>query len=149
MKGHSTLSLEDSLSGDCDVEKNGKWSYICAVGSQEYQVVCTRPDITSTDVDMLDKFDRGLQTDIQVFVDFDYAMGRSITSRYELRLVASIATDALVKGGSRSEVPAQVEVATYRMRSELGSRASYYGSKSSKQTLTYLIVGNVHGLIQK
>ncbi|GJY64077.1 hypothetical protein Tco_0465537 [Tanacetum coccineum] len=89
------------------------------------------------DVGMLDKFDRGLQTDIQVFVDFVYAMGRSIThmealsttkavymtfteawkkeiwlkgllteSRYKLRLVAGIATSALVKGGSRSEVPA-------------------------------------------
>ncbi|GKB54946.1 hypothetical protein Tco_0905699 [Tanacetum coccineum] len=49
------------------------------VGSQEYRVVCTRLDIASTDVGMLDKFDHGLQTDIQVFVDFDYVMGRSIT----------------------------------------------------------------------
>ncbi|GKE15363.1 hypothetical protein Tco_1422940, partial [Tanacetum coccineum] len=65
--------------GDCDVEKNGKWSYTYAVGSQEYQVVCTRPDIASAGVDMLDEFDRGLQTNVQVFVDFDYAMGRSIT----------------------------------------------------------------------
>nr|GEU50226.1 reverse transcriptase domain-containing protein [Tanacetum cinerariifolium] len=76
LEGHSILSLEGSLSGDCDVEKN-------------------------------DKFDCGLQTDIQVFVDFDYSMGRSIT-------VMGIATGALVKGGSRSEVPAQVEVAAYR-----------------------------------
>ncbi|GKC59217.1 hypothetical protein Tco_1086815 [Tanacetum coccineum] len=35
-------------------------------------------------------------------------------SRYELSLVAGIATGALVKGGSRSEVPAQVEAAAYR-----------------------------------
>ena len=42
-------------------------------------MVCTRPDIASVDVGMLDRFDRGLQTDVQVFVDFDYAMGRSIT----------------------------------------------------------------------
>nr|GEW83901.1 cytochrome P450 CYP82D47-like [Tanacetum cinerariifolium] len=107
LEGHSILSLEGSLSGVCDVEKN--------------------------DVGMLDKFDHGLQTDVQVFVDFDYAMGRSITvmgymtftkawkkkiwlkkllteSGYELRLVASIATGTLVKGSSRSEVPAQVEV---------------------------------------
>nr|GEY85653.1 hypothetical protein [Tanacetum cinerariifolium] len=34
-------------------------------------------------------------------------------SRYELRLVAGIATSALVKGGFRSEVPAQVEVVAY------------------------------------
>nr|GEY06995.1 retrotransposon protein, putative, Ty1-copia subclass [Tanacetum cinerariifolium] len=33
----------------------------------------------STDVGMLDVFDRGLQTDVHVFVDFDYTMGRSIT----------------------------------------------------------------------
>nr|GEV06894.1 zinc finger, CCHC-type [Tanacetum cinerariifolium] len=50
LEGHSILSLEGSLSRDCDVKKNG----------------------------MLDKFDRGLQTDVQVFVDFDYAMERSI-----------------------------------------------------------------------
>ncbi|PWA71473.1 hypothetical protein CTI12_AA280520 [Artemisia annua] len=79
LEGHSILSLESSLSGDCDVEKNGKLSYTYAVGSREYQMVCTRPDIASVDVGMLDRFDHGLQTDIQVFVDFDYAMGRSIT----------------------------------------------------------------------
>ncbi|GKC85842.1 peroxidase 9, partial [Tanacetum coccineum] len=97
LKGYSILSLECSLSGDCDVEKNG----------------------------MLDKFDRGLQTDVQVFVDFDYAMaaymtltgawkkkiwlkGLLVESGYELSLVAGIATGALVKGGSWSEVPAQM-----------------------------------------
>nr|GFC07995.1 zinc finger, CCHC-type [Tanacetum cinerariifolium] len=79
LEGHSILLLEGSLSGDCDVEKNGKWSCIYAVGSQEYQMVCMRPGIASTDVGMLDGFDRGLQTYVQVFVDFDYAMGRSIT----------------------------------------------------------------------
>ncbi|GJW49394.1 hypothetical protein Tco_0090745 [Tanacetum coccineum] len=79
LEGHSILSLEDSLSGDCDVEKNGKRSYRYVVGSQEYQVICIRPDITSAIVDMLDGFDRGLQTNVQVFVDFDYAIGRSIT----------------------------------------------------------------------
>ncbi|GKA60667.1 hypothetical protein Tco_0760074, partial [Tanacetum coccineum] len=54
LKGHSTLSLEDSLLGDCDVEKNGNWSYIYmrleARSSQSW-----------------------------FFDDFDYAMGRSIT----------------------------------------------------------------------
>nr|GFA73601.1 zinc finger, CCHC-type [Tanacetum cinerariifolium] len=80
LEGHSILSSEGSLSGDCDVEKNGKWSCIYAVESQEYQVVCTRLDIAFADVSMLNKFDRRLQTDVQVFVDFDYAMGRSITS---------------------------------------------------------------------
>nr|GEV23663.1 zinc finger, CCHC-type [Tanacetum cinerariifolium] len=50
---------EDSLSGDCDVEKNGKGAYRYAVGSQEYQVICTRPNIASAGVDILDGFDRG------------------------------------------------------------------------------------------
>ncbi|GJW55005.1 zinc finger, CCHC-type containing protein, partial [Tanacetum coccineum] len=80
LEGHSILSLEGSLSGDCDVEKNGNWSRIYAVESQEYQMVCTRLDISSADVGMLDKFDCGLQTNVQVFVDFDYVMGRSITA---------------------------------------------------------------------
>nr|GEV31274.1 zinc finger, CCHC-type [Tanacetum cinerariifolium] len=112
LEGHSILSLEGSLSGDCDVEKNDKWSCIYAVGSQEYQMVCTILDIASANIGMLDKFDRGLQTDVKVFVDFDYAMGRSIIvidSIYELRLVVAIATAALVKGDSRFEVPAQVK----------------------------------------
>ncbi|GKB23874.1 zinc finger, CCHC-type containing protein [Tanacetum coccineum] len=77
--GHSILSLKGSLSWECDVEKNGKWSCIYAVGSQENQMVYTRLDIAYEDVGMLDKFDRGLQTDIHVFVDFDNVMGRSIT----------------------------------------------------------------------
>ncbi|GKF00559.1 hypothetical protein Tco_0023909, partial [Tanacetum coccineum] len=40
--------------------------------------------------------------------------GLMAESGYELSLVARIATGALVKGGSRSEVPAQVEGAAYR-----------------------------------
>ncbi|GKD51351.1 hypothetical protein Tco_1280327, partial [Tanacetum coccineum] len=88
LEGHSILSLEGSLSGDCDVEKN--------------------------DVGMLDKFDRGLHTDVHVFVDFDYAIaaymtlteaakeaiwlkGLAIESAFVLKIVAGIATDALSK----------------------------------------------------
>nr|GEU57599.1 zinc finger, CCHC-type [Tanacetum cinerariifolium] len=78
LEGHSILSLEGSLSRDCDVKNNCKWSFIYAVGSQEYQMVCTRLDIASADVGILDKFDHALQTDVQVFVDFDYGMRRSI-----------------------------------------------------------------------
>ncbi|GJZ93919.1 hypothetical protein Tco_0666122 [Tanacetum coccineum] len=54
LEEHSILSLKDGLSGDYDVEKNGKWSYRYAVGSQEYQVICMIPDIASVGVDMLD-----------------------------------------------------------------------------------------------
>nr|GEU90640.1 zinc finger, CCHC-type [Tanacetum cinerariifolium] len=76
-----------SLSGDYDVKKNDKWSCVYAVGSQEYQMVCTILDIESADVG---KWLKGLLTE----------------SRYELRLVGGIATGALAKGGSRSKVPA-------------------------------------------
>ncbi|GJW16173.1 hypothetical protein Tco_0020306 [Tanacetum coccineum] len=54
LKGLSILSLEGGLSRDCNVEKNAG-------------------------VDMLNEFDRGLQMDVHGFVEFDYAMGRSIT----------------------------------------------------------------------
>ncbi|GJV46680.1 zinc finger, CCHC-type containing protein [Tanacetum coccineum] len=63
--GHSILSLEVCLSRDCDVEKNGKWSYTYAVGSQVYQGVCTRPDMALVDVGMLDGFDHELQIHVQ------------------------------------------------------------------------------------
>ncbi|GKF71051.1 hypothetical protein Tco_0207165 [Tanacetum coccineum] len=62
LEGHSILLLEVSLSRDCDVEKNVNWSCIYAFGRKEYLMVCTRLDISSADVGMLDKADRGLQT---------------------------------------------------------------------------------------
>ncbi|GJR07451.1 hypothetical protein Tco_0790103 [Tanacetum coccineum] len=107
------------------------WEY-APVGSQEYQVVCTRPDIASTSVDMLDGFDRGslkanlqhmeaLSTTEARYMTFTEAWKKEIwlkglltASRYELRLVACIATCALVKDCSQSEVPAQVKVVAYR-----------------------------------
>nr|GEW37518.1 zinc finger, CCHC-type [Tanacetum cinerariifolium] len=79
LEGHFILSLEGSLSGDFDVENKSKGSYIHAVESQEYQGVCTRPDIASAYVGMADGFDREVQMNVHVFVDFDYAVGRSIT----------------------------------------------------------------------
>ncbi|GKB26548.1 hypothetical protein Tco_0865949 [Tanacetum coccineum] len=51
LEGHFILLLEGSLSGDCDVENNGKWSYTYAIGIHVYQGVCTRLDITSANVD--------------------------------------------------------------------------------------------------
>nr|GEW00151.1 cysteine-rich receptor-like protein kinase 20 [Tanacetum cinerariifolium] len=139
LEGHSILLLEGSLLWDCDVEKNGKWSCTYAVGSHEYQMVCTRPDIASTDVgrsitrygfmilgcagslkanlqDMkaLSTTEAGYMTFTEAWKKKMWLKGLLTESRYELRLVASIATGVLVKGGSRSEVPAQVEVAAYR-----------------------------------
>ncbi|GJT42511.1 hypothetical protein Tco_0951226 [Tanacetum coccineum] len=79
VRDQSSNTLRVSQSRFYNGKLNGKSSCIYAVGSQEYQVVCTRLDIASADVGMLDKFYRGLHTDVQVFVDLDYTMGRSIT----------------------------------------------------------------------
>nr|GEV94265.1 retrovirus-related Pol polyprotein from transposon TNT 1-94 [Tanacetum cinerariifolium] len=124
LEGHSILSLEGCLSRDCDVKKNDKWSCIYEVGSQEYQMVCTRLDIAFADVGSLKanlQHMEALSTTEAGYITFTEAWKKKIwlkglltESRYELRLVASIATGALVKGGSRSEVPVQVEVAAYR-----------------------------------
>ncbi|GKC02214.1 leucine-rich repeat-containing protein, partial [Tanacetum coccineum] len=51
-------------------------------------------------------------------------------SRYELRLVAGIATCALVKGGSGSEVPAQVEVLVLKPNNFHGSIQPSFAVKS-------------------
>nr|GEU38955.1 retrovirus-related Pol polyprotein from transposon TNT 1-94 [Tanacetum cinerariifolium] len=104
VEGHSIQLLEGSLSGDCDVEKNGKWSCIYAVRSQEYQMVCTRPGIASTDA--LLTTEAGYMTSTKAWKKKMWLKGLLTESRYELRLVAGIATGVLVKGGSRSEVPA-------------------------------------------
>nr|GFA94429.1 zinc finger, CCHC-type [Tanacetum cinerariifolium] len=124
LEGHSILSLEGSLSGGCDVEKNGNWSCIYVVRSQEYQMVCTRHDIASTNVGSLKanlQHMKALSTTKAEYMTFTEAWKKEIwlkglltESRYELRLVAGIATGALVKGSSRSEVPTQVEVTAYR-----------------------------------
>ncbi|GKE57276.1 hypothetical protein Tco_1496461, partial [Tanacetum coccineum] len=103
LKGHSILSLEGSLSGNCDVEKNGKWSCIYAVGSQEYQMVCTRLDIASADVD---QSQAAYMTLTGAWKKEIWLKGLLAESGYELSLVAGVAIGALVKGGSRSEVPA-------------------------------------------
>ncbi|GJW53133.1 hypothetical protein Tco_0097218 [Tanacetum coccineum] len=69
-------------------------------------------DVKKNDVGMLDKFDRGLQTDVQKKI---WLKGLMTESGYELSLVVGITTGALVKGGFRFEVPAHVEGAAYRM----------------------------------
>ncbi|GKE39911.1 hypothetical protein Tco_1463316 [Tanacetum coccineum] len=111
LEEHSIPSLEGSLSGDCDVEKNDKWSCIYAVRSQKYQMVCTRPDIASAYVGMLDGFDHGLQTNVQALSTTEatfmtlteaakeaiWLKGLAIESGFELKMVASIATGALSK----------------------------------------------------
>ncbi|GKB77498.1 hypothetical protein Tco_0944393 [Tanacetum coccineum] len=139
LKGHSTLSLGDSLSGDYDLEKNGKWSYIFswkpgvfvdfdyAMGRlitvmsrliTWYGLMilgCARSlKANLQHIKALSTTEAGYMTFIEAWKKEIWLKGLLTESRYELRLVAGIATGALVKGGSRFEVPAQVEVAAYR-----------------------------------
>nr|GEV15074.1 reverse transcriptase [Tanacetum cinerariifolium] len=86
LEGHSILSLEGSLSGDCDVEKNGKRSCIYAVGIQEYQVACTRPDIAYADV-------AAYKTLTEAAKEAIWLKGLAIESGFELKIVAGIATE--------------------------------------------------------
>ncbi|GKF78207.1 hypothetical protein Tco_0230677, partial [Tanacetum coccineum] len=44
----------------CSDDSDGYYWESTPVGSQKYQMVCTRLDIASADVGMLDKFDLGL-----------------------------------------------------------------------------------------
>ncbi|GJR62170.1 hypothetical protein Tco_1504332 [Tanacetum coccineum] len=103
LEGHSILSLEGSLSGDCDVEKNGKWSCIYAVGSQEYQMVCTRLDIASADVAMmlhmmaLSPTEAEYMTLIEAAKEAIWIKGLAMESTFELKIVAGIAIGALSK----------------------------------------------------
>nr|GEW65304.1 hypothetical protein [Tanacetum cinerariifolium] len=107
LEGHSILLLEGSLSGDCDVEKNGKWSCIYAVRSHEYQMVCTRLDIASADVGMCCKLEgnattRGGSFNYKGGVYGPYGgcegsyLALLIESRYELRCVYLIMHYSLV-----------------------------------------------------
>nr|GEW79527.1 zinc finger, CCHC-type [Tanacetum cinerariifolium] len=132
VRDHSGNTLRVSQSRDCDVEKNGKWSCIYAVGSQEYQMVCTRLDIASADVGyglMILGCARSLKSNLQHmkarstteagYMTFTDAWKKKIwlkglltESRYELRLVAGIATGALIKGGFRYEGGTWTQVTT-------------------------------------
>ncbi|GKF76813.1 hypothetical protein Tco_0229283, partial [Tanacetum coccineum] len=97
LKGHSTLSLKDSLSEDCDVKKNNN---------------CLKANLQH--IEALSTTEAGYMTFTKAWKKEIYLKGLLTESGYELSLVACIATGALVKGGSRSEVPAQVEVDAYR-----------------------------------
>ncbi|GJW95830.1 hypothetical protein Tco_0175502, partial [Tanacetum coccineum] len=129
LEGYSILSLEVSISGDCDVKRMVS-GHIYAVESQEYQVVCTRPDIGSIGVDMLDGFDRGLETyeaklhhmkalsktkaEYMTLTDTVkesiWLKGLSIESGVELRYVASIATSDLTMAGPVWKFPHCLEL---------------------------------------
>ncbi|GJR04430.1 hypothetical protein Tco_0527414 [Tanacetum coccineum] len=102
LEGHFILSLEGSLSRDCDVEKNGKWSCIYAVGIQEYQMVCTRLDIASADVEdrslsWVDQSQAGYMTLTKATKEAIRLKGLTIKSGFKLKIVAGIAIGALSK----------------------------------------------------
>ncbi|GJX48306.1 hypothetical protein Tco_0273496, partial [Tanacetum coccineum] len=88
------MEIVRDQSGDCDVEKNGKWSCIYAVGSQEYQMVCTRLDIASADVD---QSQAGYMTLTEASKEAIRLKGLAIESGFELKIIAGIATGALSK----------------------------------------------------
>ncbi|GKC19901.1 hypothetical protein Tco_1022051 [Tanacetum coccineum] len=94
LEGHSILSLKGSLSEDCNVEKNGKWSCIYEVGSQEYQMVCTRHGIALVDVDQSQATYMTLTEDAKETI---WLKGLAIESGFELKMAAGIATGALSK----------------------------------------------------
>ncbi|GJW04848.1 hypothetical protein Tco_1563704 [Tanacetum coccineum] len=66
--------LKDDMDARSDVYVLSNGCKKCSNDSDGYYWEST------PDVGMLDKFDRGLLTEIQVFMDFDYTMGRPITS---------------------------------------------------------------------
>nr|GEV92398.1 zinc finger, CCHC-type [Tanacetum cinerariifolium] len=131
LEGYFILSLEGSLSGDYDVEKNGKLSCVYAVGSHEYQMVCTIIDIASADV--------GYMTFTEAWKKKIWLKGLLTKSRYELRLVAGIATGALVKGSSRSEVLVQVKVAAYRIKSSIFDENHFFSIPRPKDIIPNLV----------
>nr|GEY22694.1 zinc finger, CCHC-type [Tanacetum cinerariifolium] len=103
LEGHSILSLEGSLSEDCDVEKKGKWSCIYAVKSlQVYHGVCMRPGIASVDLGSWKAYvqhAKALSTTEAAYVTLTEAAkeaiwlkGLAIESGFELKIVAGFAT---------------------------------------------------------
>ncbi|GJV57132.1 hypothetical protein Tco_1458137 [Tanacetum coccineum] len=114
------------------------------VGSQEYQVVCTRPGIASANVGMPDRFDRGLHICAGIcglttpwvdrslsWVDQSRATyltlteaekeaiwlkGFAIESGFELKIVAGIATGALSKAIPGSSIHISLLMVTTRLR---------------------------------
>ncbi|GJX19749.1 hypothetical protein Tco_0222426 [Tanacetum coccineum] len=106
LKGQSTLSLEDSLSGDCDVEKNGYGLMIRGCTGSLKANLQYLEAMSTTEAGYM-KFTEAWKKEI-------WLKGLLTESEYDLRLVAGIPTGAFVKGYSRSEVPAQIKVVAYR-----------------------------------
>ncbi|GJX52729.1 hypothetical protein Tco_0281098 [Tanacetum coccineum] len=125
LEGRSILSMKGSLSRDCNVEKNGKWSYTYAVESQVYQGVCTRPDIASVDVGMYDS---------EMYDIYQGLEERSYLAKGTLGRVREVleakTVEVLKVGTEQNAADALTKVSTY------GSR---YLFKARKHVLYYKI----------
>ncbi|GKD92136.1 hypothetical protein Tco_1371973, partial [Tanacetum coccineum] len=90
--------------GDCDVEKNGKWSCIYGVRSHKYLMVCTRLNVALADAEAmmlhmmaLSPTKAGYMTLTEAAKEAIWLKGLAIESGFELKIVAGIATGALSK----------------------------------------------------
>ncbi|GKB35149.1 retrovirus-related pol polyprotein from transposon TNT 1-94 [Tanacetum coccineum] len=104
LEGHSILSLKDSISGDCDVEKNGRSITVMSRSITWYGLMILgclgslKANLQHMEALSTTKVRYMMFTEVR---KKELWLKRLLTeSGYELRLVAGIATSALVKGCS-------------------------------------------------
>ncbi|GJR62174.1 hypothetical protein Tco_1504336 [Tanacetum coccineum] len=103
VRDQSGNTLRVSQSRFLQLEVNGKWSCIYAVGSQEYQMVCTRLDIASADVAMMlhmmafSPNEAGYMTLTKAAKEAIWLKGLAIESGFELKI-------SFKKGGGGSSL---------------------------------------------
>nr|GEU32162.1 reverse transcriptase domain-containing protein [Tanacetum cinerariifolium] len=107
LEGHSILSLEGSPSKDYNMEKNVKYELMILGCAGSLKANLQHMEALSTT-------EAGYMTFIEAWKKEIWLKGLLTKSRYELRLVAGVATGALVKGCFQSEVSAQIKVVAYR-----------------------------------
>ncbi|GJX31915.1 hypothetical protein Tco_0241770 [Tanacetum coccineum] len=112
---HESLTFNDTLLVRKSSDDN-YWEY-APVGSQEYQVVCTRPGIASSDVDILDGFDHAAyMTLTEAAKEAIWLKRLAIESGFELKIVAGIATGALSKAIPGPRFQHRLNLLEYRYR---------------------------------
>nr|GEU93094.1 hypothetical protein [Tanacetum cinerariifolium] len=125
MGGHFKLSLKDCPIRDCAVERmtylqvfvDFDYAMGRSIKMYEFMILGCAGSLKANlqHMEALSTTEAGYMTFTEAWKKKMWLKGLLTESRYELRLVAGIATGALVKGGSRSEVPTQVKVAAYCM----------------------------------
>nr|GEV03304.1 hypothetical protein [Tanacetum cinerariifolium] len=103
LEGYSILSLEGSLSGDCDVEKNGYGLMILGC-ARSLKANLQHMKARSTT-------EAGYMTFTDAWKKEIWLKGLLTGSRYELRLVGGIATGCLNEGGTWTQVTTLLGVA--------------------------------------